>query len=423
MAHTPNEADELTRLEAVQARVRTLARNYGWYGDALRAAFVGYLALGERFQSEKSAIHDLEHRLARELLAKGRLFDPKARDSRPCLFVRVEGLCPVALADRLGKHRRGDMMPRKLERDGAEAALAALTRDAIYQSRNLPEKKREAMAAEYREMQAAKTHVTFSWMIVVSRPDDWQEPADPHSLDRADLERFPIADYHTIALYRLGGLADVGALRPIVAKPKDTGDMVRDVGAYAAWQSRLPIEDDHQEQNQPPLSVRAFPPNVAEQMLEDVEVWAKGEAAARGESLTARGQSVSPELLDGLQHASSNVKDGAIDRVAESAAEKVSQKLGGGDDGDTKPMPPPIGDEAIDEYDVAILTFLSQNPGLRRKVADVLPEKGPQDRKAISKRLRKLADRMPALVDYPEKTRRGVAILQAGVEALKRATT
>jgi hypothetical protein len=323
-------ADELTRLQAVQARVRTLARNHGWFGDAIRAAFVGYLALGEHHQREKSAMHDRERRLARDLLAKGRLFDPGARGNSPCLFVRVEGLCPVALAERLGEHGRDDAMPRKLELEGAAAALAALDRDAIYQARDLPENKREAMAVEYRAALAAKTHVSFSWTIVVSRPADWQEPPDPRSLDRADLERFAEADYRTIALHRLGGLADVGALRPIVPKPNDTGDMVRDVGAYAAWRFRFPIDDDHRDQNQPPLSVRALPPDVAEQLLDDVETWAKGEAATLGESLNASGPSVSPDLLDRLQRAAAAVDPGAIDRVAERAAEKVAHVFGGG---------------------------------------------------------------------------------------------
>jgi len=79
--------------------------------------------------------------------------------------------------------------------------------------------------------------------------------------------------------------------------------------------------------------------------------------------------------------------------------------------------------EAIDEHDAAILAFLNRNSNLRRKVSDVLPDKGPQDRKAIANRLRKLANRAPPLVYYPKGGRSGVAILPAGVDALKRATS
>ena len=239
---------------------------------------------------------------------------------------------------------------------------------------------------------------------MVSRPDDRQEPADPHSLDRADLERFPGADYRTIALHRLGGLADVGALRPIVPKPKDTGDMVRDVAVYVAWRARFSIDDDDWDQNQPPLSVRAFAPDVAEQMLGDVETWARGEAAERGEALTTSGPNLPPELVAKL----------------DSAAAKVVQAMTARDDDDTPALPAVT--DAIDEHDAAILAFLNRAPSLRRKVSDVLPEEGPQDRKAVAARLRKLADRTPPLVDYPKGGRGGVAILTAGVEALKRAT-
>ena len=85
-----------------------------------------------------------------------------------------------------------------------------------------------------------------------------------------------------------------------------------------------------------------------------------------------------------------------------------------------RPSPSP-GAEAIDEHDAAILAFLNRTPSLRRRVSDVLPEAGPQDRKAIAKRLRRLADRTPPLVDYPQGGRSGVVILPPGVEALTRA--
>ncbi|QOJ18612.1 MAG: hypothetical protein HRU76_13920 [Phycisphaeraceae bacterium] len=92
---------------------------------------------------------------------------------------------------------------------------------------------------------------------------------------------------------------------------------------------------------------------------------------------------------------------------------------GGNDDARPPALPTAA---AIEENDVAILEFLNRTPSLRRKIADVLPDEGPGDRKAVARRLRKLADRTPPLVDYPLRGRSGVAILPAGVEALKRAT-
>jgi len=54
--------------------------------------------------------------------------------------------------------------------------------------------------------------------------------------------------------------------------------------------------------------------------------------------------------------------------------------------GHAPPPLPPTGFQAIHEYDAAILAFLNRSPGLRRDVSDVLPDKGPQDRKAVGKR-------------------------------------
>ena len=78
------------------------------------------------------------------------------------------------------------------------------------------------------------------------------------------------------------------------------------------------------------------------------------------------------------------------------------------------------GPEALDENDIAILRFLNKTPSRRWKVSEVVPDEGPVDRKAVSKRLRMLADRTSALVDHPPKSRRGVAITQAGIAALRR---
>lgn len=283
-------ADELTRLQVSQARVHALDRAHDWFADAIRRAFTDYLTLGDRFRAERSALHERKLHLARELLANGCLFDRKCNDNEPCLMVRVEGLCPGSLANRLARHGRGSALPRDLEQEGAAAALAALDREVICQARELPEKHREAMWAEYQASIAAGTHVGFTWRVIVVRPDDWQDPADPHSLDRENLERFTDSDFRTIALYWLGGLADVGAIRPIVPKPKGTGDLYRDVVPYAAWRARFPIDDHHWDHIQPPLSVHKLPPIVAEQLLDSVEMWVKREADARaGEGRVSRG--------------------------------------------------------------------------------------------------------------------------------------
>lgn len=128
------------------------------------------------------------------------------------------------------------------------------------------------------------------------------------------------------------------------------------------------------------------------------------------------------EASPNTDHGVANAIERAAELGAERAAEKVARVFGRGDNNDVKSPDRAAGAEAIDEHDAALLAFLNRNPSLRRKVSDVLPDKGPQDRKAVAKRLRKLANRTPPLVDYPKDGRSGVAILPAGMEALKRAT-
>jgi hypothetical protein len=174
-------------------------------------------------------------------------------------------------------------MPVTLEREGATAALAAMDVEDVRATRDMTDLERSEEAAAI----ASGTHVSYTWRILVPIPADWKEPADPLSLARADLERFSDADYRTIALHHLGGLADVGALRPIVPRPRTTGDVLADASATLAWRFRLPIFEEDQSEDQPRLNLRALPAAVAEQMLDDVESWARAEAASRGEALSA----------------------------------------------------------------------------------------------------------------------------------------
>ena len=195
------------------------------------------------------------------------------------------------------------------------------------------------------------------------------EPPDPYALGWRELQRLPEADRRTIMLHRLGGLADLGCFDgdlivpepvPCASGPGDWEGLAHDAPAMAVWRARLPAAwDDHNTPAPAPDPTR-FPPDLAEQMLEAVA-----------------------------------------------------------------PAGPPAGAEAgenapvIDESDVALLQFLARRPNLRRRVSDVLPEDGPQDRKAIGKRLTRLAGLKPPLVD---KNSRGVAITAAGLESLQQAS-
>lgn len=277
----PPGADALTRLVNVKTRVVALAGKHPWFLEAIRNAQVAFLDLGATYQREMSAMYDRERTLARDLLSKGLLRDPVAMHNGPCLPVRVEGLCPPDLAKRLEKYTAGAAVPADLEREGAAAALAAFDRDEIYQRGNLTDEESEAMAAEYRAAIAAQTHVRFTWLVQVSSPADWREPADPYALD----------------------------LIPLLPKPADTGDPRRDMAAYAAWryaandgdsspeESELArfSEDDYRTialyrlgglANSGHLDTSKIPPDVAEQMLGVVERWVLVEAARRGAAFT-----------------------------------------------------------------------------------------------------------------------------------------
>ena len=157
---------------------------------------------------------------------------------------------------------------------------------------------------------------------------------------------------------------------------------------------------------------------IGAELTQHQAAWERSE----GGSTRAPMLSASPDLLERLERAAAAVNTHAIDRALELATEKMARKLGAGDNGNTNPFALPSSAEAIDEHDAALLEFLNRNPSLRRKVCDVLPDSGPGDRKAIARRLRAMADRVPPLVAYPKGKQGKVAILPAGIEMLKRVT-
>lgn len=281
---TRDVAAEVARLNVVRTRVRTLARKHPWFADAIRSAFLGFLDLCERCGRQKLAMEERELQLARALLAQGRVFDRKVKRRHQCLDVLVTGLCPVDLANQIGKYGGAAIMPRKLERESAATALAAMDRDVIRLDPGLPRRKLKVMAAEYCAAQAVRTHVEHTWRITVLRPKDWQEPPDPRSCERTDLEQFTNEEYRTVALHKLGALADAGASRPIVTRPKKTRNRARNHIASVVWEFRIPVDYIHRDQPDPPLDPQALPPSLAEEMLEDLEQWIQGELIRRGEA-------------------------------------------------------------------------------------------------------------------------------------------
>ncbi len=93
------------------------------------------------------------------------------------------------------------------------------------------------------------------------------EPPSPGRLELWNLEKFTEAERRTIAFYRLGGLADLGRLEPIVPRPAATGDVWEDTGRLVVWRARFPIRPEDREKSDPPIWEGPLPPNLAEEWL------------------------------------------------------------------------------------------------------------------------------------------------------------
>jgi hypothetical protein len=319
-----NRADERGRMEALKSRVRALANNHGWFADELRAAPKKFLAFQKRCEREGPV---RKRQLARAVLAQGRLTDPQVTDCTPTLRVRIDGLCPAALANELQKYRKGARLPEALERASAAAALAALDRASKYWGGDLSDDQVLAMEAEHQALRDAATHVQYVWSLDVARPSDWKEPVNPNSLHPDDLKMFDRADYLTIAQLWLGALADAGESRPLVRVPGATGDVETDFRNCMLEKTRSGISTE---------SPQELTLNIAEQMLEEVEKWAKSEAAARGEELTERGTGMSPERVETLTEAIAAEGErgrAAIERIADMIKPLTAK--------DDVPPPPP----------------------------------------------------------------------------------
>lgn len=373
MARTHSSSKEIKRLNAVQARVRELALMHDWFSEVIQMAFTDFLELSARYIADKSAIRDHERELARKVLASGRIFDPACRDTRPCVFVKVEGLCPAAVAEQIQRHLSDGDLPKKLQRDSARAALAALDRDTVYQSRDLPETKREAMAREYRSKIEAGTHISFVWRIVVARPDHWQKPANPHSLD----------------------------LIPLIPAPIETGNLAVDVPAFAAWvfagnntdymaaESELAQfnKSDYRTialyrlgglANSPTVDPSQFPLDVAEQMLAHITQW-------------------------------------VAEQLNERSIKPASKPNGADNDSRAETVAFPCNNALTPDHE-SILAVLGKTPMKCQLVVDVSGAGSIRNRETVGRLLRELSDF--GLVDRPHGQRKGYALTDLGRKVL-----
>jgi hypothetical protein len=262
---------DVERLLRVQGRVRELTRTVAWLPAAIRRSMRDFRALSDRHTAEKDAVLAHHREKARAVLGSGKLRDPAIGEGTRLHVEDVEGLCPAMLAAELGVHP-SDSLPPEIEARSAEAALAALERDTEWRRRDLAEERRLSMAAEYRRLKGTGEFVEYSWRVYVVREERPHRQPNPGTKKPGKLARFSPAEYRTIMLYRLGGLADAGSPRPVVARPGKTGERVADMAAYLLWRFRHPSSWDN-ETDFPTgeLDPTALPAAVAEQFLADLE--------------------------------------------------------------------------------------------------------------------------------------------------------
>lgn len=134
--------------------------------------------------------------------------------------------------------------------------------------------------------------------------EGWDWP-NPGSLERNDLSRLRESDYHTVSIYRLGGLADMGLARPFVPKPKESEDWKRNMQDYLRWARRFPATDRTRHTENPDLSIEALPPAIAEEFLSHAEAWVREHAGGTAASAESGSQAdARPAATDTIRMAS-----------------------------------------------------------------------------------------------------------------------
>lgn len=233
-------------LKQCQIRVRSLLAEHTWLADAICATFEEFVRLDIAYGEARERNYQRSIGLARQVLLRGHVRDPDLTEHHDIMFVKVTGECPSDLSAQLnglkGVHPSGE-----LEKESAAAALIALDKMPKYQ-KGLEESESVALLAGDSWAIDTNSHVMASWLITVIRPAEWLEPINPNSIEIDDLASLSDEDFRTIAIHRLGGLADHCSARPIMTEPVlDADSSENAIEAYrrfALWQLRFPFADE-----------------------------------------------------------------------------------------------------------------------------------------------------------------------------------
>ena len=207
--------------------------------ELVRHASDDYVALALRYRASCREARLAECQLAAEVLATGRFRDGRLRPVDEPVVVQFWGLC----AARFVLHaNRSDCIDggRDFESDCAGEALRALISypSFVASNANDPGNASADLRTDTVLALTSGSHVWREWMVFCARPAGWIEPRDPGTNDRETLASFSDAERRTIMLYRAGGIADRGAVEPIVSRPKPTGSVSDDLLREDLWERR-----------------------------------------------------------------------------------------------------------------------------------------------------------------------------------------
>ncbi len=264
------------RLGQVRAWFRRQRRDHSWFAEALRAKGDEFNDLVVKHLAAKNAAQsDLFDRAAR-LLKKGRLGDPECLGPTAGRSQRLVIACPCddALAAELADWRTGTNMPPALRKRCARLALQQLIATGAIAPGKGDRESSRGRAPTSKATQVVKIP------IVLTRPKRERANPDPRSLDLDHLRQFTGEASIAIASRWLEVLAHAGSIQRRLPEAARTGEALVDnmlALVVAKERANLGAADAS-------LNPEMLTPDIAEEFQEQVDAWAREEAARRGEA-------------------------------------------------------------------------------------------------------------------------------------------
>lgn len=298
MSESVTERADFARLIAIRDAVRRMAWDDVRFAERLRVGFVDFAELVRRVESKKADVEQRKRAILHTLVSRGLLRAERVDGERHRLTDDIRCPIPDSVAQRwerlvrfgraLLKSEPDDQCPEKArkhkqrvarhhERQAAnDKVCAALVREELewrdrYES-GLPDD--QARLAEQRRNRASAKGWSFlEFHVSAARPNEFpDDPPSPYTIEAAELARFAPPDYLTIALYRLGELADAGLARKFITR--EDADKLGRFG-FVWWSVRFPTHDADVDTDTlaPSAVLTQCPIGVYEEMWRQVKGW------------------------------------------------------------------------------------------------------------------------------------------------------